>query len=158
MQRSYLFELRVCSHLATTNQIFQVVRNGLHDYQCYCSYMTTEKKNKIMQQTHRCRQVRTMCKQLHWRHTENVKDLCHCRQVRTGLNFRRNNSNFIRVTTLCRMPTINFMTIHCNLVLCNAVACPHLERSGMGTACSRSASAHLYHAGSRLLPYDGAAD
>ena len=43
-------------------------------------------------------------------------------------------------------------------VLCNAVACPHLERSGMGTACSRSASAHLYHAGSRLLPCDGAAD
>ena len=44
------------------------------------------------------------------------------------------------------------------LLLCNAVACPHLERSGMGTACSRSASAHLYHAGSRLLPCDGAAD
>ena len=43
-------------------------------------------------------------------------------------------------------------------MLCNAVACPHLERSGMGTACSRSASAHLYHAGSRLLPCDGAAD
>ena len=43
-------------------------------------------------------------------------------------------------------------------VLCNAVACPHLVRSGMGTACSRSASAHLYHAGSRLLPCDGAAD
>ena len=39
-----------------------------------------------------------------------------------------------------------------------AVACSHLERSGMGTACSRSASAHLYHAGSRLLPCDGAAD
>ena len=44
------------------------------------------------------------------------------------------------------------------LLLCNAVACPHLERSAMGTACSRSASAHLYHAGSRLLPCDGAAD
>ena len=44
------------------------------------------------------------------------------------------------------------------LLLCNAVACPHLERSGMGTACSRLASAHLYHAGSRLLPCDGAAD
>ena len=43
-------------------------------------------------------------------------------------------------------------------LLCNAVACPHLERSGMGTACSRSASAHLYHAGSRVLPCDGAAD
>ena len=44
------------------------------------------------------------------------------------------------------------------IMLCNAVACPHLVRSGMGTACSRSASAHLYHAGSRLLPCDGAAD
>ena len=44
------------------------------------------------------------------------------------------------------------------ILLCNAVACPHLERSGMSTACSRSASAHLYHAGSRLLPCDGAAD
>ena len=43
-------------------------------------------------------------------------------------------------------------------MLCNAVTCPHLVRSGMGTACSRSASAHLYHAGSRLLPCDGAAD
>ena len=43
-------------------------------------------------------------------------------------------------------------------MLCNAVACPHLERSGMGTACSKSASAHLYHADSRLLPCDGAAD
>ena len=39
-----------------------------------------------------------------------------------------------------------------------AVACPHLERSGMSTACSRSASTHLYHAGSRPLPCDGAAD
>ena len=45
-----------------------------------------------------------------------------------------------------------------DLLLCNAVACPHLVRSGMGTACSRSASARLYHAGSRLLPCDGAAD
>ena len=44
------------------------------------------------------------------------------------------------------------------VLLCNAVACPHLVRSGMGTACSRSVSAHLYHAGSRLLPCDGAAD
>ena len=44
------------------------------------------------------------------------------------------------------------------LMICNAVACPHLKRSGMGTACSRSVSAHLYHAGSRLLPCDGAAD
>ena len=45
-----------------------------------------------------------------------------------------------------------------SLLLCNAVACPHLERSGISTACSRSASAHLYHAGSRLLQCDGAAD
>ena len=48
--------------------------------------------------------------------------------------------------------------IYEEVMLCYAVACPHLERSGMGTACSRSASAHLYHAGSRLLPCDGAAD
>ena len=43
------------------------------------------------------------------------------------------------------------------LVLCNAVTCPHLERSGMGTACSRSASAHLYQESSRLTSCDGAA-
>ena len=42
-------------------------------------------------------------------------------------------------------------------VLCYAVACPHLERSGMSTACSRSASAHLYHADGRLTSCDGAA-
>ena len=51
-----------------------------------------------------------------------------------------------------------FLQLILELLLCHAVACPHLERSGMGTACSRSASAHLYHAGSRLLPCDGAAD
>ena len=43
------------------------------------------------------------------------------------------------------------------LLLCNAVACPHLERSGMSTACSRSASAHLYHTDGRLTSCDGAA-
>ena len=42
-------------------------------------------------------------------------------------------------------------------VLCNAMACPHLERSGMSTACSRSASAHLYHTDGRLTSCDGAA-
>ena len=52
---------------------------------------------------------------------------------------------------------INYFYVHFHL-LCNAVACPHLERSGMGTACSRSASAHLYHADSRLTPCDGAAN
>ena len=41
-------------------------------------------------------------------------------------------------------------------MLCNAVACPHLERSGMSTACSRSASAHLYHTDGRLTSCDGA--
>ena len=51
-----------------------------------------------------------------------------------------------------------FFVLYLPLMLCYAVACPHLERSGMSTACSRSASAHLYHAGSRLLPCDGAAD
>ena len=44
-----------------------------------------------------------------------------------------------------------------HLLLCNAVACPHLVRSGMSTACSRSASAHLYHADGRLTSCDGAA-
>ena len=43
------------------------------------------------------------------------------------------------------------------VLLCNAVACPHLERSGMSTACSRSASAHLYHTDGRLTSCDGAA-
>ena len=42
-------------------------------------------------------------------------------------------------------------------MLCYAVACPHLERSGMSTACSRSASAHLYHTDGRLTSCDGAA-
>ena len=42
-------------------------------------------------------------------------------------------------------------------MLCYAVACPHLERSGMSTACPRSASAHLYHADGRLTSCDGAA-
>ena len=43
------------------------------------------------------------------------------------------------------------------LMLCYAVACPHLERSGISTACPRSASAHLYHADGRLTSCDGAA-
>ena len=43
------------------------------------------------------------------------------------------------------------------VMLCYAVACPHLERSGMSTACPRSASAHLYHADGRLTSCDGAA-
>ena len=54
--------------------------------------------------------------------------------------------------------TLIFTDLPTARLLCNAVACPHLVRSGMGTACSRSASVHLYHAGSRLLPCDGAAD
>ena len=43
------------------------------------------------------------------------------------------------------------------LLLCYAVAYPHLERSGMSTACPRSASAHLYHADGRLTSCDRAA-
>ena len=41
-------------YFATTTQDFYVVRNGLHDYQCYCSHMTTQKVTK----THHCCQVR----------------------------------------------------------------------------------------------------
>ena len=51
------------------------------------------------------------------------------------------------------VPTFFFFT----KLLCYAVACPHLERSGMSTACSRSASAHLYHTDGRLTSCDGAA-
>ena len=43
------------------------------------------------------------------------------------------------------------------VLVCYAVACPLLERSGMSTACSRSASAHLYHTDGRLTSCDGAA-
>ena len=43
-------------------------------------------------------------------------------------------------------------------MLCNAVACPDPVRSGTGTTYSRSASAYLYHAGSRLTSCDGAVD
>ena len=45
---------------------------------------------------------------------------------------------------------------HLAVLLCNAVVCPHLKRSGMNTACSRSASAHLYHTDGRLTSCDGA--
>ena len=58
--------LRVRSHLTTTTRTFHIVsityyiiRNVLLGYQCYCLHMTIEKKPKIMQWTHRCRQVRT---------------------------------------------------------------------------------------------------
>ena len=47
--------------------------------------------------------------------------------------------------------------LHKTSLLCYAVACPHLKRSGMSTACPRSASAHLYHADGRLTSCDGAA-
>ena len=60
-----------------------------------------------------------------------------------------------------QMDFVSVITLHQMVefspeLLCNAVTCPHLERSGMGTACSRSASAPLYHADSRLTPCDGA--
>ena len=55
------------SHLTTTMWIFCVVRNGLHDYQCYWSHLTTKIKWSIViivNGTHfyrleGCRQVRT---------------------------------------------------------------------------------------------------
>ena len=69
-------------------------------------------------------------------------------------------SNFINLTHSIDVKFFDIYDRHVThdwpFLLCNAVACPHLERSGMGTACSRSASAHLYHADSRLTPCDGA--
>ena len=51
---------------------------------------------------------------------------------------------------------VSLVEVSHSVMLCCGLPSP--ERSGMSTACSRSASAHLYHAGSRLLPCDGAAD
>ena len=42
------------------NDILYVPRYGLHGYQCYWSHITNEKKNKIIRQRPRCRQVRTV--------------------------------------------------------------------------------------------------
>ena len=83
------------------------------------------------------------------------------------------NENIINVTQVFLSPRIDYSHFvvaeilrkfgsaqnpHYKLIkmLCNAVTCPHLERSGMSTACSRSASAHLYHEDSKLTPGDGA--
>ena len=43
-----LFGLRGRSHLTTTMWTFCVVRNGLHDYQCNCSHLTTKIKWSIV--------------------------------------------------------------------------------------------------------------
>ena len=61
------------------------------------------------------------------------------------------------LTTAEGPSTVNQRLAELTSMLCYAVACPHLKRSGKSTACPRSASAHLYHADGRLTSCDGAA-